>query len=67
MAVILDPQNSGISGNMVLGALIDIGADKEGAVEVMEYYGSYFGDISVKIDKVEKSGISASYVKVKTK
>ena len=66
MAVIIDPQNSGISGNMVLGALIDIGADKEGAVEVMEYYGSYFGDISVKIDKLEKSGISASYVKVKS-
>ena len=67
MAVIIDPQNSGISGNMVLGALIDIGADKEGAIEVMEYYGSYFGDISVKIDKLKKSGISASYVKVKSR
>ncbi|MGB9937520.1 MAG: nickel pincer cofactor biosynthesis protein LarC [Methanobacterium sp.] len=65
MVVILDPQNSGISGNMVVGALIDIGANKESAVEVMEHYGSYFGDINVKIKKVEKSGISSSFVNVK--
>jgi pyridinium-3,5-bisthiocarboxylic acid mononucleotide nickel chelatase len=64
MAVILDPQNSGISGNMVIGALIDIGADRDGAIDVMEHYASYFGDISVKIDKIQKSGISASYVNV---
>lgn len=66
MAVILDPQNSGISGNMVLGALIDLGADKEGAIEVMEHYSSYFGDINIKVDKVNKLGISASYVDVKS-
>ncbi|HML06031.1 MAG TPA: nickel pincer cofactor biosynthesis protein LarC, partial [Methanobacterium sp.] len=66
MAVILDPQNSGISGNMVLGALIDIGADKETAIDVMEYYASYFGDISVKIEKTQKSGIAASYAAVET-
>ncbi len=65
MAVILDPQNSGISGNMVLGALIDIGADIEDAVSVMEYYASYFGDINVKIEKTKKSGISATYARVK--
>ncbi|WP_414470405.1 nickel pincer cofactor biosynthesis protein LarC [Methanobacterium sp. ACI-7] len=64
MVVILDPQNSGISGNMVVGALIDIGANKEMALEVMEHYGSYFGDVNVKIEKVQKSGISASYVNV---
>jgi uncharacterized protein (TIGR00299 family) protein len=66
MAVILDPQNSGISGNMVLGALLDIGANKEGAADIMEYYASYFGDISVKINKVKKSGILASYANVKS-
>lgn len=66
MAVILDPQNSGISGNMVLGALIDIGADKEVAIDVMEYYASYFGDIRIKIEKVQKAGIAASYAAVKT-
>ena len=67
MTVILDPQNSGISGNMVIGSLIDIGADKSGAIEVMEHYGSHFGDIKVKIKRVNKSGISASYVQVQSK
>lgn len=66
MVVIIDPQNSGISGNMVLGALIDIGADIENVVEVMEYYASYFGDITVKIDKVQKAGINATYANVET-
>ena len=66
MAIILDPQNSGISGNMVLGALIDIGADTEGTIDIMEHYASYFGDLSVKITKVQKSGISASYAAVKS-
>jgi len=66
MAIILDPQNSGISGNMVLGALLDIGADGEGAVDIIEHYVSYFGDISVKINKVKKSGILASYADIKS-
>ncbi|MEN4020389.1 MAG: pyridinium-3,5-bisthiocarboxylic acid mononucleotide nickel chelatase, partial [Methanobacterium sp.] len=66
MTVILDPQNSGISGNMVLGALLDIGANKEGAVDIMEYYASYFGDINVKISRVKKSGILASYADIKS-
>ena len=66
MAVILDAQNSGISGNMVIGSLIDIGADKSSVIEVMEHYGSYFGDINVEINKVKKSGISASYVHIKS-
>ena len=29
MTVIIDPQNSGISGNMVIGALVDQGVDSE--------------------------------------
>lgn len=66
MAAILDPQNSGISGNMVLGALIDIGADKDSAIDIMENYASHFGDISVKIEKVKKSGISATYAGVQS-
>jgi pyridinium-3,5-bisthiocarboxylic acid mononucleotide nickel chelatase len=64
MTVIIDPQNSGISGNMVIGALVDQGLDPEDVIEVMEYYGSYFGEIKVDITKVNKSGISASFVDV---
>ena len=43
MVVIIDPQNAGIAGNMVLGALLDMGVDIEYVQEVMEYYASYFG------------------------
>jgi pyridinium-3,5-bisthiocarboxylic acid mononucleotide nickel chelatase len=64
MTVIIDPQNSGISGNMVIGALVDHGLKTEVVTDVMEYYASYFGDIKVEIRKVRKSGISASFVDV---
>lgn len=67
MTVIIDPQNSGISGNMIIGALVDLGLDSEVVIEVMQYYASYFGDIDVDIEKVTKSGISASFVNVKCK
>ena len=65
MTVIIDPQNSGISGNMVIGALIDMGLDTEPVIDVMEYYASYFGEVEVDIKKVKKAGISACYVNVK--
>ena len=28
MTIIIDPQGSGISGNMIIGALVDLGADE---------------------------------------
>ena len=64
MTVIIDPQQAGISGNMVVGSLIDMGADKKSVVEVMEYYGSYFGQVKVKVDSVDKAGIQATGVDV---
>ncbi len=67
MTVIIDPQNSGISGNMVIGALVDLGLESEVVIDVMQYYASHFGDIDVDIEKVTKSGISASFVNVKCK
>lgn len=65
MVTIIDPQNAGIAGNMVIGAFLDIGVNKEVLQDIMEHYGSYFGDIHVKINKIQKSGISATYVDVK--
>ena len=65
MVVIIDPQNSGISGNMVLGALIDLGVDAAEVAEVMESYASPFGDITIEINKTQKSGISATYADIK--
>jgi pyridinium-3,5-bisthiocarboxylic acid mononucleotide nickel chelatase len=67
MTLIIDPQNSGISGNMIVGALADFGVDYADSIDIMEHYGSYFGDINVKITKIQKSGISSTYVDVKCK
>ncbi len=66
MTVIIDPQNSGISGNMVIGALVDQGVDSEKLIEIMEYYASHFGDVKVNINKVKKAGISATFVDVES-
>lgn len=65
MVAIFDPQNSGISGNMIVGALIDMGVDKEEVTEIIEYYASYFGKIEIDINKIQKSGISATYADIK--
>jgi pyridinium-3,5-bisthiocarboxylic acid mononucleotide nickel chelatase len=67
MVVIIDPQNAGIAGNMIVGAFLDLGTDVEGVQDVMEYYASYFGDINIKISKVKKSGIQATYADVRCK
>lgn len=65
MVVIFDPQNSGIAGNMIIGAFIDLGVDKNAVTEVMEYYSSYFGEIQIDIKKIQKSGTSATYADIK--
>jgi len=65
MVVIIDPQQAGISGNMVIGALVNLGTDTENLTDIMEYYGSHFGDVKVKIREVNKSGISATFTDVK--
>ena len=36
MVYIIDPQNAGISGNMIIGALVDLGADGEKVKCLME-------------------------------
>jgi pyridinium-3,5-bisthiocarboxylic acid mononucleotide nickel chelatase len=66
MTVIIDPQNSGISGNMVIGALVDQVADTENVIEIMEFYASHFGEVKVNIKKVKKTGISATFVDVES-
>jgi len=67
MVVLFDPQNSGIAGNMVVGAMIDLGADPDITTDLMEYSGSYFGDVTVKINKTKKSEILATLAEVKCK
>ncbi len=64
MVVILDPQNSGMAGNMILGALIDMGANVNEVSEVMENYASPFGSIDIQINKTQKLGIEATFADI---
>lgn len=64
MMVIIDTQGSGISGNMIVGAMVDLGLNKENVTDVMQHYGSYFGDVEVNIGRTKKSGISAVFADV---
>lgn len=64
MAVIIDPQSSGIAGNMVVGAFVDMGMDVDPLEKVMENCASYFGDINIEIGKVKKSGIASTYADI---
>ena len=66
MTIIIDPQGSGISGNMIIGALADLGADEKKLKEVMEKSAGIIGKVNVNFDKVNKNGIDAVYCHVET-
>lgn len=64
MTIIIDPQGSGISGNMIIGALVDLGADENKLKEIMESSASVIGKINVNFEKVNKKGIGSTYCHV---
>lgn len=64
MTIIIDPQCSGISGNMIIGALVDLGADKNKLKEIMEESARIVGEINVDFKKINKHGIDAMYCNV---
>ncbi|WP_296807608.1 nickel pincer cofactor biosynthesis protein LarC [uncultured Methanobrevibacter sp.] len=64
MTIIIDPQGSGISGNMIIGALADLGADEKKLIEVMEKSAGIIGKVNVNFDEVNKNGIDAVYCHV---
>ncbi|RAP52732.1 MAG: TIGR00299 family protein [Methanosphaera sp. rholeuAM130] len=66
MVLIIDAQTSGIAGNMFIGAFIDLGADKDKIIKVVEDYASEFGDISISIEKKPKNGIMSTYFNIQT-
>lgn len=64
MTIIIDPQGSGISGNMIIGTLVDLGADKNKLKEVMEKSAGIVGEVNVNFEKINKKGIDAMYCHV---
>lgn len=65
MTIIIDPQSSGIAGNMIIGALVDLGADSNKLKEVMENSAREFGGVEVSFEKQCKKGISSTFCHVK--
>lgn len=66
MVLIIDPQVSGLAGNMFIGAFIDLGADKDKIAEIIKNYAQEFGDITITIEKKLKSGIMSTYCNIET-
>ena len=64
MAIIIDPQTGGIAGNMIICALVDLGADEKKLKKIMEYAASGFGKVEVSFEKIVKKGISSTYCHV---
>ncbi|MDO5849716.1 MAG: nickel pincer cofactor biosynthesis protein LarC [Methanobacteriaceae archaeon] len=64
MVFVIDPQNAGISGNMFIGALVDMGADKESVKNLMESVALSFGGVEVSLDTVNKVSVEATFCNV---
>lgn len=66
-AVLIDASNSGVSGNMLLGALIDLGAGKavlEGLAEEVPRVLQGCSSVEVTVEEVMRGGFRATYVEV---
>ena len=66
MTIIIDPQSSGIAGNMIIGAFVDLGADEDEIKSIMEKSAYEFGKVEVTFDKITKQGISSTFCHVNT-
>ncbi len=64
MTIIIDPQSSGIAGNMIIGAFIDLGANPDEVKQIMEKSAYEFGKVNVTIEKILKHGIDSTYCHV---
>ena len=64
MTIIIDPQSSGIAGNMLIGAFVDLGADASKIKEIMEKSAMEFGGVEVNFEKINKHGIDSTFCQV---
>lgn len=66
MVVLIDPQVSGLAGNMFIGAFIDLGADKTKVEKIIKDYATEFGEINVNIIRKAKSGVMTTFANIET-
>ncbi|MCD7781691.1 MAG: nickel pincer cofactor biosynthesis protein LarC [Methanosphaera sp.] len=66
MSLIIDPQVSGLSGNMFIGAFLDLGVDEDKLVDVIKTYAGYFGSVDINISKKSKCGVITTYADIQT-
>ncbi|MBQ2666506.1 nickel pincer cofactor biosynthesis protein LarC [Methanobrevibacter sp.] len=64
MTIIIDPQGSGIAGNMLIGAFVDLGADADELKQIMESSAKEFGKVNVNFSKISKHGIESTFCNV---
>mgnify|MGYP005640950265 FL=1 len=63
MVIVIDPQIAGISGDMILSSLIDLGVDKNQIIEGIKKIEKFLPDSKInKIDfqKIQKNGIEST-------
>ena len=63
MVIVIDPQIAGISGDMLLSSLIDLGADKNEIIEGIKKSEKFLSNSNIKkIDfkKIQKHGIEST-------
>lgn len=64
MTIIIDPQVSGIAGNMLVGAFVDLGANADELKEIMEKSAHPFGEVDVTFTEIQKHGINSTFCHV---
>jgi len=57
---LVDARNSGVSGDMFVAALLDLGADEQRLKDVLDSLKPHIGEFKVEIGRVEKCGIAAA-------